>query len=76
MLKVINMEKSDAHALVTLFMEWKACILEHHGELPEEFERIVSSHLLAYVQLASDKAEKKAAELARDVIVLKEIAKC
>ena len=66
---------NDAHALVTIFMEWRACLIEELGDVPCGFDSAIALHLLTSVTSALEDARLRADDLARDASTLKEFAK-
>lgn len=57
---------TSTRELVTIFMEWKACIIEQQGELPTGFESSIASHIHDRVKLRAEQLELSAQQARSD----------
>ena len=66
---------NDAHTLTTLYLEWKAAILEQLGEVPVGFEELVSASILQYVERELELRGAQIARLRQDLELLQRTAR-
>ena len=69
------MSEEDAHALTTLYFEWKAAIIEHLGEVPVGFEEVTAAYVLRRVEKELERKSREVERLRRDAQLLKQMTK-
>ena len=57
---------TSTHELVTIFMEWKACIIEQLGELPPGLESSIAACIHDRVKLQAEQLELSAQQARSD----------